>query len=363
MRSSLMRALWLVFPALLLATACFDIEQPVDERLRLIFLADGGLRLQLSVELRHPGESRSDTGLGRRLRQLEEELLSGWDPWKRRFGDVEASVENFYWEKEEGRLVYAERNLILDDPAALGTVLADTPIHGTFRVDDGVAEVALFPGVPGRATRRERREMDEVLDKWSEEIATYLQAAENLYRHLERQPDRAVPVFAALFEEEMGEDPLSPEEDALLEALGDSEVIEVLEVDAKRGYSLDELSRRVFDPFPARFEVEIPAPAVDAEGFVHSGDLWVVPGLSLWTALEELEGVWLAPDPMVAWVEHYRSSPDAPFDVLGYAARERVAEAADADEVREALEEKLTPAGVYRLAWQVVDDAAGSPDV
>ncbi len=341
---------WRILPALVLATACFDVEEPVDERLRMMFLADGGLRLRLSVELRHPEES--DSTLARRLDQLEEELLSGWDSWNQRFREVEADVESFYWEKDRGRLVYAERNLILDDPTDLGTVLAGIPIQATFRAADDVAEVALYPGLPGRANRRERREMDEILDIWSQEIATYLQAAEDLYRHLEDQPHRAVPVFTALFEEVSDEMPLTPEEDVLLEALGDQEVLEVLGVDTERGYSLDELSRKVFDPFPARFEVEIPGPAVDAEGFVRAKDAWVVPGLSLWSALAELEGVWLAPDPLLAWVEHQRSSPDLDFDVIGFAARERVARVADADEVREGLEQKLKAASVYRLAWR-----------
>jgi hypothetical protein len=346
---------WLALPALLLATACFDIEEPVDERLRLIFLADGGLRVKLSVALRHLDEARSDTGLGRRLRQLEEDLLNGWDPWKEPFADAGAGVESYYWEKEEGRLVYLERNLVLDDPAVFGRVLSDTPIHAGFRVEDGVAEIALFPGVPGRASRRERREMDATLDHWSEELAVYLEAAEALYRYLERQPGRAVPVFTALFEEETEDDPLTAEEDALLEALGESDAIGVLDVDEQRGYSLDELSRRIFDPFPARFEVELPGPAVDAEGFVESGDLWVVPRISLWGALQQLEGVFLAPDPLLAFVEHERSETDVPFDVASFAARERVAVTADADEIREALEERLTPASVYRVAWKVRD--------
>jgi hypothetical protein len=349
--------LW-VLPALLLATACFDIEEPVDERLRLIFLADGGLRLRWSVALRHLDEARSDSGLGRRLRQLEEDLLSAWDPWKERFDKVDAGVESYYWEKEDGRLVYVERNLVLDDPASLGRVLADTPIEATYRVAEGVAEVALFPGVPGRATRRERREMGEVLDRWSAALASYFEAAEALYRYLDQRPERAVTVFRTLFEDESEDDPLTPEEDALLEALADHHVLDVLDVDTERGTSLDELSRRVFDPFPARFEVELPEPAVGAEGFVQSGELWVVPRLGLWESFAQLEGVWLAPDPLLAWVEHQRSSPDVPFDVLGFAARQRVAIAADAAEIREALGEKLTPAGVYRVAWKLPRDVS-----
>ena len=53
------------------------------------------------------------------------------------------------------------------------------------------------------------------------------------------------------------------------------------------------------------------------------------------------------------WVEHERAAPDAPFDVRGFAARQRFASAPDGREVREALEEGLRAADVYRVSWRV----------
>ncbi len=347
------RQLWILILSGLLLLACFDLTPPVEERLLLSFLPDGGLRAQLTIELRHPEGKRAASNLGRRLRQLEEELLAGWDPWSRRFGEAEAAIESFHWEKEEGRLAYLERNLVLDDPAELTGVLADTPIHATFRIEDGVAELALYPGVPGKATRRERREVERALEAWSETLAAYSAAAEALYGYLESRPDRALACLGSLFEsdDEYGE--LTAEEEPLLEALGDatSEILDVLDVDAERAYSFDELSRKVYDPFPARFAVELPLPATEAEGFTRAGGRWAVPGLSLWSAFELLEGVWLTPDPLIAWVAHQRATPDDPFDVAAFAARPRTARAADAREIRDTLVDALTPADVYRLAW------------
>ncbi len=321
----------------------------------LSFLADGGLRVRLRVELRHPEGKRAATNLGRRLRQLEQDLLAGWDPWTRRFDEADAALESFHWEKEKGRLAYLERNLVRDDPGDLTDLLADTPIHATYRVEDGVAELALFPGVSGEATRRERREVERELTGWSETLAAYFRASESLYHYLDIRPGRALPCFGELFESGEAYGELTPEEELLLETIGEatSDMLDVLDVDDQRAYSLDELSRKVHDPFPALFEVELPALAIDAEGFRRAGGRWAVPGLSLWSAFEELEGVWLTPDPVIAWVAHERATPGEPFDTPAFAARERSAQAADSREVKGALIDALTPAEVYRVTWRL----------
>ncbi len=353
-KRSIRRLLSIPVVASLFLLACFDLTPPVEERLLLSFLPDGGLRVQLAIELRHPEGKRAASNLGRRLRQREEELLAGWDPWSRRFGEASAAIEGFHWEKEEGRLVYLERNLVLDDPAELTGVLADTPVHATFRLEDDVAELALYPGLPGQATRRERREIERALETWSQTLAAYFTATEELYRYLELRPDRALACFGNLFDsDDSGE--LTPEEEPLLEALDEttSEILDVLDVDAERAYSLDELSRKVFDPFPARFTVELPSPSVEAEGFQRAGKRWAVPGLSLWSAFEYLEGAWLTPDPVLAWVAYERATSDDPFDVAAFAARPRSARPAGAQEVEGALIDALTPADVYRVSWRV----------
>ena len=265
------------------------------------------------------------------------------------------SGERLHWEKEEGRLVYLERNLVQDDPTDLTELLADTPIHATYRVEDGVAELALYPETSSRATRRERREVERALDAWSELLGTYFDALENLYRYLELRPDRALACFGNLFESDDSYGELTVDEEALLETLGESTagLLEVLDVDEERAYSLDELSRRVFDPFPARFEIELPAPAIEVEGFLAAGERFAVPGLSLWSALEVLEGAWITPDPLLAWVDHERASTGEDFDVAAFAARSRSAQSVADLEVRDAVIDALSPEDVYRVTWRV----------
>ncbi len=338
--------------ACLLLLACFDFTPPVEEHLLLSFLPDGGLRVRLTVELHHPEGKRASSNLGRRVRQMEQDLLAGWDPWSRRFGEAGAAIESFHWEKEEGRLTYLERNLVLDDPSDLTDVLADTPIHATYAVDGGTAELALYPGMPGRATRRERREVERALETWTELLVDYFQALEELYRYLDLRPERAMACFGNLFENDDDYGELTAEEDLLLENVGDatSGLLEVLDVDAERAHSLDELSRKVYDPFPATFEIELPSPALEAEGFRPLGKQWTVAGLSLWSALELLA---LTPDPLTAWVAHQRAAPDEPFDVEAFAARTRTARGIEESEIRVALSDALTPADVYRVTWQV----------
>ncbi len=344
--------------ACLLLLACFDFTPPIQEALLLSFLPDGGLRVRLTIELHHPEGKRAATNLGRRVRKMEQELLAGWDPWSRRFGDAGAAVESFHWEKEEGQLVYLERNLVLDDPEDLTGVLADTPIHAAYSVEDGVAELALYPGVPDRASRRERRQVERTLEDWIGLVADYFQALEELYRYLEWSPDRAIPCFGSLFDDDVDHGELTADEDLLLEKIGDAtgELLVVLDVNAERAHSLDELSRKVYDPFPARFEIELPSSALEVEGFLPLGKQWTVPGLSLWSALELLD---LGRDPLTAWVAQERAAPEEPFDVAGFAARERSIQSIGEPEIRDALLTALTPADVYRVTWRV-DGAPGS---
>lgn len=349
----------------LILLACFDLTPPVEERLALSFLADGSLRTQLTIELRHPEGKRAASNLGRRLRQLEEDLLAGWDPWSKRFGQAGAAIESFYWEKEAERLVRLERNLVIDDPAALTDLLADTPIHATYRVEDGVAELTFYPGSSGRATRRERREVEQALGEWATAVEGYLQATAALYDYLELQPERATVCFAHFFDSDDAYGELTTEEDSLVTELGDAtvDVIEVLDVDANVAYSLDELSRKVYDPFPALFEIELASSAIEVDGFLAMGRgkgtsasaRWAIPRFSLWTALESRVGEWLSPDPLTSWMQSQRLAPDGPFDVSAFTAHERWAIEATAAEVEDALAEALTPSDLYRITWRDIE--------
>ena len=79
----------------------------------------------------------------------------------------------------------------------------------------------------------------------------------------------------------------------------------VLKVESGEAYTLDELSRRVFDPFPAPVSVVLPAAPDEVEGFVVASDGRLhVPTLGLGTPSPAWPATWVAPDPVVSMVEH-----------------------------------------------------------
>jgi hypothetical protein len=150
---------------------------------------------------------------------------------------------------------------------------------------------------------------------------------------------------------------LEAEEQELVERLEETMegVFAVLLVAPGDAESLDELSHLVYDPFPARLTVRLPAPAAEVEGFVPAGDgALTVPGLGLWPALAALEGRWLTPDPLLLYVALRGKGDEAALDLDALLARERRAgPAPDAGEVQSAIEEGLLPASLYRAVWPV----------
>ena len=139
----------------------------------------------------------------------------------------------------------------------------------------------------------------------------------DLYRYLDQRPERAERCLAELFSVARpdGSPDLDGDEARLVKIVNDTmgEVVLVLKVESGEAYTLDELSRRVFDPFPAPVSVLLPVAPDEVEGFVlaHDGRLQV-PVHGLWDALGRLAGTWVAPDPVVNMVEHSLSGRQAP---------------------------------------------------
>jgi hypothetical protein len=350
---------------------CFD--PPVVERLELSFLADGSYVVQSTVEINELGMS-GNPALERRLDELRRALEGGWDDWARRFDALGAPpAERAEVEKLDGRLRRSARAAYLATPAALGGFFADTTIQAGYEVRDDRAELTLSPGAAARATRRQRQQVERALGQWSVTVADYLAAVGGLYAYLERRPERATASLGALFSDLLDEaragalpEP-SDEETALVERLSDamSEVVDVLQVARGEAHSLDELSRLVYDPFPASLSVTLPSPPLELEGFVPASDGPLrVPGLSLWEALRALEGRWVSPDPAAVYVAQ-RAGPGGAgrFDLEGFVARAR--RAADPPptgaEVAQALRQRLQPAPLYRAVWKVDPDAEVEP--
>ncbi len=356
--------------AALLLAGCFD--PPVREDLELEFLPHGAYVVRSKVEITEAGET-SNAALRRRLALLRRELAAGDDPWSLRYAAVAPAVERFGWEKRLGEIHEVERSATLVEPEQLGSFFADTALVVSYEVADGFGTLTIVPGAAGaRATRRQQREMEAALAAWSERVAGYLAAAEELYAYLDTRPERARAAMGALLSdlltegerEALGE--LEAEERELVERLEKAmeAVFSVLLVAPGDAQSLDELSHLVYDPFPARLTVRLPARPAEVEGFVAGGDDgFTVPGFGLWPALAALEGRWLEPDPLLLYVALRGRGEEARLDLDALLARARRAgPAPDAEEVRLAIEEGLQPASVYRAVWPVAvgeDDLTG----
>ena len=128
-------------------------------------------------------------------------------------------------------------------------------------------------------------------------------------------------------------------------------LLAILLVDENAAFTLNELSRRVYDPFPGEVTVSAAGPVTDVEGFVQRGDgRWAVPRRDLWTAFTALEGRWISPDPARAYVA---ASLSADLDLDALLAEDLTAAPAPTPAaLRDALEAGLVPEPVYRLAWR-----------
>jgi hypothetical protein len=355
------------FLLFLLFASCFD--PPVREDLHLRFLSNGAVVATSTVEI--SADQDSNPALARRLAETRRAILDGSDAWEARFAAARPAAERFWWEKRLGDLQAASRSAIIAEPAGLEALFGDTSVGVTYRIDGdrGLAELTLVPGVATRATRRQREEMRKTLETWSAAVAEYLEAGGDLYAHLERRPERARTCIGLLFADLVDERELErleepdEEEVAIIERLDEAmrQVADVLLVPERAEYSPDEVSHLVYDPFPAKLTVKLPGPALETEGFQLGKDgILAVRGLGLWEALRSLEGRWLAPDPVLFYVETARQGKQAKIDLDAFVQRPRQAvpptRSPSAEEVRAAVEEELRPAPFYRVIWQVRPD-------
>ncbi|MFP5284558.1 MAG: hypothetical protein ACLGI9_02355, partial [Thermoanaerobaculia bacterium] len=203
-------------------------------------------------------------------------------------------------------------------------------------------------------------------EEWSGHVAEYLAATGGLYAWLEDNPGRVRACFRELFREltiveeaEAAEDELSAEEMKRVERVGNAmeKVLDVLLIPKGQDRSLDELSHLVYDPFPAPLSIQLPEEPLEVEGFEKSGQeekVWTVDSPGLWTALQSLEGRWIAPDPAMIYVAH-RGDGELDLDELVETPRRFSQPLPNSLEVRRAIEERLKPASpVYRAVWEAL---------
>jgi len=341
-------------------SSCF--EAPVREELRLRFLTNGAVVATSTVRVADPRDG--NPALARRLAETRRELTEGTDPWGVRFGAAAASAERFSWEKRLGILSSASRSALIAEPEGLEAFFRDTALSVTYTVDPerGTAELSIVPGASTRATQRQREEMKKTLDAWTADVTEYLQAGQDLYAYLDDHPDRARPCFGALFADRLSEkdaatlNPPTAEEKRKLDRLDGAmeRVLAVLVVPEGAAYSPDEVSHLIYDPFPARLTLKLPGPPLALEGFLPGADgTLTAASLGLWDALRGLEGRWLAPDPILFYVESAQVE-SADLDLDAFLAKPRRSHLSpSAGEVRAAIEARLRPAPLYRASWKI----------
>jgi hypothetical protein len=334
--------------------ACF--EEPISEHVHLRLLADGHVVMTVVHEVT-TGRTYGNDALADRLDQARDGIGRSLDPWSTRMAYVNPLAESLRFERLDGDLVRSVHSAVLPFEEAVQLLQGDG-LTGSLQSTTEGRLAQFFPTGGSRATASQHQLVDERLAAWSHHVAAYLGAGVELYRYLEYRPDRGAACFAHVFDiwdEDDGLPPLDPQEEVLVAALKQTmePVAEALVVPDGEAYSLNELSRLVFDPFPARLTVEVTGEVLSYEGFVASGPVFERPRVDAWNALRRLAGRWLAPDPITATVAPAAEEDLPEPDPTVFASRSRrFAVAPSVIEVQDALEFELAPAELVSIAWR-----------
>lgn len=360
------RLLWVA--SLVLVAACGPPD--IQERLHCDLHGDGSSEVTFTVEFASLSASDSEARQ-ERLAAARTRYFEGWDSWGQRFARAgqasETAVETFAWQRVGGRLARLERTAAFEDPSQLADFFADTDLTVLFSPGPSESEFSVFPGPPTRATEDERERFEALLETWSAAARDYLVEVADLYRYLEGREARAPLIFRAIFEDSSAGLLDSEHErlDRLLETF--LAVLEIAEEPDAAGNSLEELARRIYDPFPAHFSVAVDGGVTSRRGFVPLAEGgYEVPPLGLERALSDLEAFWIEPPLLTTYQRLERLGDSSGFDSDAFAARpRRVGELPTAHQIAAAVEAALTPAEQYSLRWRPApapDSAESTPD-
>ena len=299
--------------------ACF--EDPVSEHLHLTIRADGTVVVTVVQEVASSSRGNDNPELADRLDETRDSLAHGYDSWSQRFSALDPLAEHQSIEKVEGEVRRSIRSAVFASFEDVFNLVEGDGLTGSLLVLDRFAELQLYPTGGSRASYLQRQEVERLLQDWSAHLADYFAAASELYTYLDRQPERSVPCLAHVFDVHEGlgaTGPLEPHEEILVDRTKETmeEVAMALLVDDDEAFSLNELSRLVYDPFPARLTIAVQQDVVEADGFVSGTDYFERPAVDAWHALRSLEGRWIAPDLVTAAAapvpDHLQPEPDIP---------------------------------------------------
>ncbi|KAA0256192.1 hypothetical protein FBQ97_04040 [Acidobacteria bacterium ACD] len=339
--------------ALLLA-ACF--EPPVREAVELVFDARGALTVLATTRLQSEESYPRNPRARERVAEVRDAARCGEDALTRQLELLAPSSLTRALAYRDGALREVRRTASYADARAVERLFEGAPLSVGLTRSGGEMQLEILPGRGGRATASERREAASAISGFSEAAARYLSALADLWDYLDGNPHRERVVVAGILDLRTGEEEEPPEREralgeAVVEAMG--QVHEFLQLSEGRGESLDELSRKAYDPFPVPLSVEVAGTVAEATGFLREGTGKLrVPPVSLWGTLSSLSNRWVRPDPLAEFVRRDEdpSLPEPDVDAFLASGRQVVARPTAA-EVREAIEAGLVPAPVYRLRW------------
>ena len=362
----------LTFLLAALLGGCF--EPPVAERMLLEFLSDGAARATLMIDLGR-AEDFESLAVRKRIATAERELTAGTDPWLARFEGLTQGTDGTSFQRTRGALREFRRWAELNDPAGFSALFGDDPVDFQYSRNGDRATLAISPSGASRATRKERERVQAEVGEWSAAFSRYVDRVFELERYLAANPEKRRSCWQRVFgvkgggdgEDGAGPEELSAEEESVSKAVSDSiaELLGAFEIDGREGFSLDERVRKVFHPLSAQLLVSLPAPAIEVEGFdapsaeEQAGEedfAYAFPERSLLTALDALEGRWLAVGPARAMLDQLRTNPDGEVDIARFVAGPVLQESATPPgptDVSDPLLELLRPEGAYRLVWQI----------
>ena len=337
-------------------TACF--EEPVREHVHLTIRNDDPVIVTVVQEVASSDVARGNTELAYRLDESRDTIDQSLDPWSRRFALLEPLAERLSIERLEGELRRSIHSAVVPSfDEAVRLLEADGLTGGLSRAGRS-AEIQLFPTGGSRATYLQRQEAERRLDDLSQRLANYFDAVADLYAHLENRPERAVSCFAHIFDKHEGlgvTGPLEEDEEELVTRAKTlmEEVALVLLVPDDDAFSLNELTRLVYDPFPARLTIAVEGHVLSFEGWIEDGGFYERPAVDAWNAIRSLEGRWISPDLVTAAAAPVAEDQQPDPDVLFFASLPRhYSSPPTSSDVEAAMLAALVPESQLLLQWQ-----------
>lgn len=360
----------------ILASTVGCFEDRIEERM-VIGVSDRGVELFYEVTY-HERHGHGDRA-AQRVADHERQLLDGENPWLAALTSLpdplQYGSEATFDGKRRDDAPELERHTAwarsARGNAALGHLFGHTAINASLAETADSIELDLTAGSALGGTRRQRQRMERQVQQWSAVVAGYVDRVADVWRYMEANPSRERPIYEAIFSDLLDPTPdpdLSPPEEALLDRLDEAEgaVAEIFQTEQDHAYTLQELSRLIYDPYPMEIRVArlgrdgrvFAEPPLEVDGLEAQDDgSWRVRRTSLWDAYAGLRGRWVTPDPLAIKVEALRQvdaaegeTPD--FDLEALLRRPpRVHGRPTAFEVADQLRTRLAPPDVVRIAW------------